>query len=235
MATANKTRTKLTVRLWERLFNLLGERTEAICLRRDTLLEQVIANEINHLESDLPKPNSSAARAHIEHHFKLLLKSGSRQISLAMSPDIAKQLEAVCTEKNVPREAFLNRVILLLVAQPAFIDDALFELNSADAHQIRTDIKHEYSLNMELANGFAPLPMIADILVDPFWGYRAMMEKISKGTDDKHTLYGKSFMRDDLIGLNCYLPDECVPGTNANLEAQNRARALFAQLGGVNR
>ena len=234
MTNANKTRTKLTIRLWERLFNLLGERTEAICLRRDTLLEQVIANEIDHLKNDLPTPNSSAARAHIEHHFKLLLKSGSRQISLAMSPDIAKQLETVCTEKNVPREAFLNRVILLLVAQPAFIDDALFGLDSADARQIRIEIKREYSLNMELANGFAPLPMIAEILVDPFWGYRAMMDKISKDTGETHTLYGKSLRGDNLIGLNCYLPDDRVPGTNAYLEAQNRDKELLVQLGGTN-
>jgi hypothetical protein len=61
-----------------------------------------------------------------------------------------------------------------------------------------------------------------------------MMDKISEGTDDKHTLYGKSFKGDNLIGLNCYLPDDLVPGTNAYLETQNRVQELLAQLGGTN-
>lgn len=229
---AKTLRSKLTIHLWDRLFNLLVERTDAICLRRDALLERVIAHEIGYLREDLPQPNSSAARAHIEHHLKLLLARSSKQVSVALSPNTAEQLEAVCTEKNVPREAFLNRVILLLVAKPSFIDQALFGLDSQSAHEMRVEIKYQAHLNLELENGFAPLPMIADILVDPFWGYREMTAKLSAGTHEEETLYGLPFRQESLLGLNCYIPDQLVPGTSAYLEAQKRADELLAELGG---
>jgi hypothetical protein len=215
------TRTKLTVRVWQQLLDLLTERTDAICFRRDQLLERVIAHEIDHLVADIPEPNSSAARAHIEHHFKLLLGSGGKQISLALSQELAKRLDAACTEKNVPRESFLNRVILLLIAKPKFLDTHLFGLDPEEAQQLRIEIKNSYDANTELANGFAPLPIIADVLVDPFWGYRAMIEKINEWANEKYSLYGTSFHAKNLIGLNCHLADIWVPGTAAYKQVED--------------
>ena len=225
-------RSKLTIRVWERLFNLLEARTAEISLRRDALLEQVIDHEIGHMLGDLPVPNSDAARVHIEHHLKVLLQGSSKQISLSLSPDTAEKLETACEEKNVPREAFLNRVILLLVAKPEFVDAALFNLDHETAHEIRTEIKHDFSLNLELANGFAPLPMIAEILADPFWGYREMTAKVSKDAGERYTLYGMCFARESLTGLNCHVPDHKVPGTKAYIDLQRLDAELFAGLGG---
>ena len=211
-------RTKLTIRVWDLLFNRLVKRTEETCQRRDALLECVIAHEIGQLRDDLPEPNSQSARAHIERHLKLLLTDASKQMSLALSPTTAEQLEAVCSEKNVPREAFLNRVILLLVAKPSFVDGALFRLDSTTAHGIREQITTEFN-NLELENGFAPLPMIAGILADPFWGYREMTGRMPTDADEKYTLYGLPFWQDHLLGLNCYVPDRLVPGTAAQKRA----------------
>jgi hypothetical protein len=211
--------------------NLLDARTADISLRRDALLEGVIAHEIAYLVEDLPTPNSDAARSHIEHHLKLLLQGSSKQVSLTLSPETAEKLEAACKEKNVPREAFLNRVILLLVAKPGFVDAALFGLDRMAAHEIRTEIKHEYSLNLELENGFAPLPMIADILADPFWGYRAMTEKVSKDAGENYTFYGMHFHQESYLGLNCHIPDHLVPGTKAYIAANEEFESLV-QLGG---
>lgn len=227
-------RSKLTIRVWERLFNLLEDRTEKICQRRDALLERVIAHEIDYLRKDLPEPNSAVARAHIEHHLKLLLQGSSKQISLSLSPTTAEKLDTVCRKKNVPREAFLNRVILFLVAKPGFIDRAFFDLDAKTAHEIRTEIKNEFGLNLELANGFAPLPMIADILADPFWGYREMTEKVSKDAGETYTFYGMPLRQENLMGLNCYVPDSVIPGTPAYHETQKLANELLTQLGGEN-
>lgn len=227
-------RSKLTIRVWDRLFKLLEARTAEISLRRDALLERVIAHEIEHMLGDLPAPNSEAARAHLEHHLKVLLRGSSKQISVSLSPDTAEKLEAACKEKNVPREAFLNRVILLLVAKPGFVDAALFGLDRETAHKIRTEIKHEFALNLELENGFAPLPMIADILADPFWGYRAMTEKVSKDAEESYSLYAMPFLQESLIGLNCHVPDFKVPGTQAYNDAQKQELEILAQLGGEN-
>lgn len=227
-----KPRSKLTIQIWDRLFNLLEQRTAEICQRRDALLERVIANEIDHLRDDLPVANSEAARAHIEHHLKLLLSGSKRQITLSLSPDTATRLDEVCTEKNVPREAFLNRVILFLVAKPTFLDAALFGLKPDVAHEMRTDIKNQYSVNLELENGFAPLPMIADILADPFWGYRAMAAEVSTDAGGDYTLYGMPFGQKNFLGLNCFVADAEVPGTDAYLAAQQEADQMLAELGG---
>ena len=227
-----KPRSKLTIQIWDRLFNLLEKRTAEICQRRDALLERVIANEIDHLREDLPMANSKAARAHIEHHLKLLLSASKRQVTLSLSPDTANRLDAICTEKNVPREAFLNRVILFLVAKPTFLDAALFGLDPKVAHEIRTDIKNKFHVNLELENGFAPLPMIADILADPFWGYREMAAEISKAAGEDYTLYGMPFRQENFLGLNCFVADAEVPGTDAYLAAQQAADQMLADLGG---
>jgi hypothetical protein len=224
-------RAKLTIAIWDRLFSLLEERTETCHQRRDSLLEHVIALEIDHLRDDLPQANSGPARSHIEHHLKLLLTDAKKQMSLSLSPETALKLEAVCREKNVPRESFLNRIILLLVAKPAFLDDALFGLDPQDAHGIRVKIKNEFSLNLELENGFAPLPMISSILIDPFWGYRAMTEVLSNDGDEDYTLYGMAFRDRSLIGLNCYLPDSEIPGTQEYLATQTRLGQILAELG----
>jgi hypothetical protein len=225
-------RQKLTVRVWDRLFNLLVTRTDECCQRRDALLEQVLSNEIDQLRSDLPLPNSQAARAHIEYHLKVLFAGGKKQMSLALTQETAAKLEAVCQEKNVPRESFLNRLILLLVAKPGFIDQALFNLDSETAHIMRMEIKNAYGLNLELENGFAPLPMVSSILADPFWGYRAMAEKRSDDDGEHYTLYGLTFLMDNLMGLNCYVPDNQVPGTDAFLASQQAVSHLLAELGG---
>jgi hypothetical protein len=233
MTTATTARAKLTIRVWDRLFELLAKRTDEISLRRDALLEKVISHEVEHLRADLQMANSEAARAHIEHHLKLLLSGQSKQVSLALTPTTAEALDNVCAEKNVPREAFLNRVILLLVAKPDFLDRALFGLEPDEAHQLRIDIKNDFGTNVELENGFAPLPTIAAIVSDPFWGYRQMMAAGCEGAEEKWTLYGMPFTLEELYGLNCFFPDYLVPGTPAYRERQAHGRTLLDSLGGA--
>lgn len=224
------TRSKLTVRVWDRLVNLLAERAEEICLRRDALLGQVIALEIDHLREDLAQPNSQAARRHIEHHLRALLSgSNGRQLSLALSPATVQRLEDACAEKNVPREAFLNRVILLLVAKPDFLERALFNVDPEDGRSLRSAVHQKFMVNLELTNGFAPLPTIADILADPFWGYREMTAVMAEDAGEPMTFYSLQFTSEALCGLNCYVPDARVPGTAAYLATQQEQQA-FSQL-----
>lgn len=227
----NTPRSKLTVRIWDRLFNLLEERTSEICLRRDALLERVIDREIDRLREELPEPNSDVARAHIEHHLKLLIGGSKKQITLSLSPNTATKLEEICSEKNVPREAFLNRLILLLVAKPSFLDKTLFGLSPKEANELRVHIKNQMGSPIELENSFAPLPIMSAILSDPFGMYRELVAQLSEDAKENYTLYGMPFLNESLLGLNCHIPDMLVPGTSAYLEAQQQAENMLAELG----
>jgi hypothetical protein len=74
--------------------------------------------------------------------------------------------------------------------------------------------------------------MIADILADPFWGYREMAAEVSKDAGEDHTLYGMPFRQQNFLGLNCVVADAEVPGTDAYLAAQQEADQMLADLGG---
>ena len=231
MATKTIPRTKLTVRIWGHLFNLLEEWVEACGFRRDTFLEKIIGHEVGLLGDELPQSNSDAARAHIEHHLKLMFKSGHKQMSLSMSADVAEELASICKDKNVPREAFLNRLIMLLVEKPEFLDRHFFGLYDVnDARSLRIDVTNEYGQSAELESRFAPLPMIAAVVADPFGLYRAMLEIRSVEQGKSYTLYGLQMPHPSLLGLNCYLPDDSVPGTpefNAAKSAEKEMEDLI--------
>ena len=232
MATKTIPRTKLTVRIWGHLFNLLEERVEACGFRRDTFLEKIIAHEVGLLGDELPQSNSDAARAHIEHHLKLRFKSGHKQMSLSMSADVADELASICEDKNVPREAFLNRLIMLLVAKPEFLDRYFFGLyGTGEGDSFRKDVAKDYGPNVELESGFAPLPMIAAVVADPFGLYRAMLEILSFKQGESYTLYGLQMNHPSLLGLNCYLPDDSVPGTPEFNAAESAAKEMEDLIG----
>ena len=219
-------RTKLTIRIAKRFFDRFSERVEASFVRRDAFLAHVVKSELERLRDDLPTPNSSAARAYIEHHLRQLFLAGYQQISLPVDPDTASRIHDVCLETNVPREAFVNRLVFLLIADSGLLGRQLFGLEDDDAHELREEVKADYMMNLELEMGFAPLPMVAEILAEPFERYRLMLE----AQGEKRTLHGVEFTQSALTGFNCYLPDSSVPGTEAYELAQRDARRILESL-----
>ena len=79
---------------------------------------------------ELPPANSPRARRYIEARLRALFATGSgaRQISLALDPRVATELESVCSDLNIPRESLLNRLFLLLGASGDFLADHFLEL-----------------------------------------------------------------------------------------------------------
>jgi len=79
---------------------------------------------------ELPHRNSAKARRYIEARLRALFAagSGSRQFSLALEPSVARDLEALCEDLNIPRESLLNRLFMLLGASGQFLADHFFNL-----------------------------------------------------------------------------------------------------------
>lgn len=122
-------RSKLTIRVWAPIFEALVARTDAACLRRDFLISKTLQMELPRIKIELPHANTPKARRYIEARLRALFAtgSGSKQISLALDPSVATELESVCTDLNIPRESLLNRLFLLLGASGEFLADHFFE------------------------------------------------------------------------------------------------------------
>src|SRR5689334_4187401 len=108
-ANSTPSRSKITVKVWTPIYDALVKRTDEACLRRDLLITRTLALELPRIRKELPFKNSPRDRRYIEASLRTLLTSGEgcKQISLALEPGVADQLEAVCDEKNIPRETLL--------------------------------------------------------------------------------------------------------------------------------
>lgn len=121
-------RAKITLRVWQPILDALNERSDAACIRRDGLITRALAKELPRIREELTVTNGPEARRYLEIKLKSLFAGvdGSSQISLALDPSVAQLLEEVCTEKNIPRECLLNRLLMLLGASTEFLHDHFF-------------------------------------------------------------------------------------------------------------
>lgn len=121
-------RAKITIRVWAPIFEALVARTDAAFLRRDQLISHALRVELPRIREDLPGANSSQARRYMDARLRVLFATGtgSRQLSLALAPDVADELQRVCEDFNIPRESLLNRLFMFLGASGQFLADHFF-------------------------------------------------------------------------------------------------------------
>lgn len=115
--------TKISVKVLRPLFSKLSAKFDEVCLRRDAYLNHFFLNEINNLESELSTPNSLEIERLLYRSFKEL---DTVQVGINLSTELANRITEVCAAKRVPRECWMNRVFLLLVAKPETIDALFF-------------------------------------------------------------------------------------------------------------
>ncbi len=232
-----KTVPKISVKIWTPILEKLDSKLEKACLRRDAYLSKVLTVELDHLDAEVSIPNSQASYDYIASRLKQL---DSKLVSLAISPEAAARVNDICDRKKIVRDAFFNRLFLMLAASPKFIDALLFpDFDGNWRSEVWTEFKHDGPF---IQNGFDPL----EAPIDPFcairWGIDLMNES-EKFEDYVDTASGKTFKvvpasirpavepcpsfytiefdqkfdNHDLAGLNCYLPDRSIPGTDAEL------------------
>lgn len=249
MTNTLKTVTKISVKIWRPIIKKLDEKLDAACLRRDAYLSQLLAVELDHLDSEVSIPNTQASYDYV---FEQLDAFDRHIVSLALPQELTNRLNEICTRKKIVRDAFFNRLFLLLAAAPATIDKLLF----ADyADNWRGDVWSEYKQEGPFfQNGFYPL----EPMVDPFWAMRCAMTmyaKESKLEDYIEPTSGKTIQitRDlaggplpaesfytvvftqkagsnDLRGFSCYLPDRDIPGHQAEKAYQAKLDDLLLSI-----
>lgn len=219
---------KITVRILAPLLDELTVAADLCFLRRDALLDRVIADEIGELDAELVNPNPPHVRACIEGHLKRQLKANGKQLSIALKGSTVDRLETVCVTKNVPRDAFINRLMFLLAAPRPVLNEHLFGISEAKANELDGDIDQSWE-KLQLAARYQPLEVLRCALIDPLRAYRQLIEQTAEGFGQQDGLYTRYMDDDLLVGLNCFAPDECIPGRPEFLEAQKKASAWLLQ------
>ena len=218
---------KISVRLLIPLLDQLNAAAEACFIRRDALLDDLLAKEIDEFESELTLPNPPHVRAYIDGHLKRQLSSNGKQLSIALKSSTVKRIEEVCSAKNVPRDAFINRLLFVLAAPRHVLNEHLFHLSEEEAGALDGEIEKSWN-KIELAASYQPLDVLRRALTNPFEAYREIIEK-TKQDDGQDGLFTRYLDDDLLVGLNCFVPDACIPGQTAYHEAQKKASAWLLQ------
>lgn len=200
---------KIAAKIWQPVIDKLDKKMELGCLRRDAYIGKILAIELERLDEEITQANSEAARDFVA---KKLNHLNRKVVTFTLQADLVERLDEICARKRIVRDAFFNRILLLLTATPSQIQRLLL-LDS----DWRNTVWNEHVCDW----GFFPdifYPLEPD--VDPFRvireGIKLSNEK--QGADNAFSFYrtmltDRHFKDRDLFGLNCYLPDIFIPNT----------------------
>jgi len=177
----NKTVTKITAKIWRQTIEKLENKLDAACLRRDSYLSRVLDVELPRLDREICLRNSPDANRFVASHLESL---GERKlVTFSLDPEIAERLNEICGRKLIVRDAFLNRVLLLLAAGPKLINSLFFKGLGMDLHTFILDRQHtEGSAETRTSivwgdrgrhSAIYPL----EPYIDPFWAIRLGIEE----------------------------------------------------------
>lgn len=244
-----KTPPKTSVRIWQPILAKLDRKLDSACLRRDAYLNEVLKVELAWLEREVPVANSVAAQSFVTEQLDSLDR---KLVSLALHPELLQRLNEICRAKRIVRDAFFNRLFLLLAAEPAIIDRVMFP-GEGDWRQ-RVWEEHRWD-SPAFQNVMNPL----DPDINPFWALRTGLEVLDDQEQEGLKLVEKAAPNlasppseaaepriptnlytayfdvlgpeVNLRGFNCYVPDFRVPGQEAEKRHRKELDALFADLG----
>ena len=169
-----------------------------------------------------------------------------KPVSLALSPDLTERLNEICGRKRIVRDAFFNRIFLLLAASPKTVDTLLFGQYGntwreevwkqwkdngppfSVIYPLEPDIDPFLAIHEWFENYTSDQPL--ENYVEPTSGKTIRVERDASGSpvppDDLYTTVFTQKMTDphkkrdyDLLGLSCYMPDSRIPGHEAEQKA----------------
>lgn len=227
-------KTKILVNLWEPLVAALRHKIDAACLKRDDYLDHVLRHEAGMVVKEVGGRNSDEVRAYIAQNLNLLRR---KQVNLNLSEETVQAINEACQRVNMPRDAFINRVVLLLVSQKPFFKRLLTEIDWDWAESEVVASYYDY---------FDPvldctLTAIGEMVTsDPFAFYRACIELVNKDGGTEVQLHAANLQKDFLrhpegssispesaIGFNCYVSEYEIEGHPAQTALQD---SLLGQL-----
>lgn len=246
---------KITVQVWRSLAERLEIKLREACFRRDAYLSRVIEGELDWLDYEVSIPNSEAAQAFVA---KAIAKLERKPVTLRLPQALVERLEEICGRKRVVRDAFFNRLFLLLVANPKTVDQLLFA--GDDCPDWRADLwrDHKNDSDAFIENGLFPLqaalhPLWAirmglqiwneesghnESWIEPISGNEVLIHRTLSGAPTPiasvyaSTFWAKAGKNPDvgLLGLSCHLPDHLIPDSEAAKKEASATDDLLASI-----
>lgn len=214
-----ESKTKVLVNVYEPLIAIMKHKFDAACLKRDAYLDRALRCEASFLRDEVTTPNSDKVKNYITDNFKQLRL---KPLNLLLSTETVELMNEVCKEKNIPRDAFINRVFLLLIASDTVLE-VLFDdesMKAGDKHQLDYVSGHYCGDETEFYNRSNVLDTFEEfIAAPPFWRLRAVLADFWTG------LYSYAFKKnalnnlpneyaflktDNILGFNTFMTDDQV-------------------------
>ena len=225
---------KILANVSKPLIEQLNEKVSAAFLQRDAYLDHVFHHEARMLDKEIDEPNSPEARDHLSKHLGFLDR---KAVNFSLRPDTVVAMDDVCRRKNIPRDSFINRVVLFLIAKPVLFESIIgIDIKWYWTERVVEQFGYSSPLVPYHLNG--NISAIEELVTeDPFWARRSCIEEASKDPVDM-ILYNplhKVHIPDDLfekkfkssLGFNCYLPDKFIEGHPAEKAWRDEIDQLF--------
>ena len=220
----SKDKAKILVNVYEPLKAFMKYKFDASCLKRDAYLDIALRTEIRALRREVTIPNSDKAYSYIANNLKQLKL---KPLNMLLSTETIELINEVCKEKNIPRDAYINRFFLLLLAPDTVLEALFYNLQPKPLYDEEGEIKVTYGWMLETdddrthidyelgTSTFDALDTIEGLLaVGPFWQLKNYLGRSESG------LYTYSFERYALSKLPTeygYLKAESTIGFNRHL------------------
>jgi len=210
--------TKTTAKFFTPMWLDFDRQITSALLRRDAFLDRVIASEVKELDKELTGKRLQSAKAKKYVSDALQRMGGPNttaptQVSIVLRTETSRELKEVCKKHLVNRDAFLNRLVALLRAS-----DKL--LHRLDLPVSVSQTWREGTQDMPTS----PLKAIEEVEFNALYYLRA-------GCRKRHDcgLYELPFPS-ALAGMECYVKDEDIPGTKANVGRLAKEQETMAAL-----
>lgn len=216
----DKQTSKITFRAWKDAHAIFKHRIKEACLQRDPYLDIVLRHEAQTLEKEISKPNSEAAWKFLKHGLQRL---DSTPVSLTLSQETVELINDTCERKRIPRDSFINRVILFLLMRRAQFGRLLFiDIEEIIKHRLLDEFGSE--LAFDYTSGGIAFVSIA-VKEDPFWAIRQCINYANQDESGSGIPLHEAFIDQhftdaifpdkslNLNGLNCYVADHQIEGT----------------------
>ena len=191
--------TKITAKIYLPMLVDFNRRINQLHIKRDSYLNAMIKAELTHLEKDMRgKVLSSKAKRYIAGSLK---RMGTVNVNIVVEKETAERLNKIVSESNLVRDAFINRLILLLRSSDAFLEKSELPL--------RINTNAYKSMVWDLPT--SPLKAVEEVMADPLYYLRIASEE-----NDGQGLYER-LLPHNMFGFCCYVEDIYIPGTIDNM------------------
>lgn len=239
---------KISIRIWLPLLDRFNNLLQEACLRRDPYLAKLLETEVTALDREVCLANSLDSQQHVAEALESL--GELKLVTLTLPRDLVVRLNEVCARKRIVRDAFFNRLFLLLTATTRQLDALLFGGSAEWRQQAWESFKQDPSVFFDM---FQPTlePM------KPFWAIRDVFEEdAGKAELEKlaSTEFGEIWVQRDgltdeitppsavytvvfppagkrsLLGLSTHLPDSRIPDHPAEKKARETIDEILSRL-----